>query len=263
MQDRIQRDVRWLKGYTLFTTVMLAILSLAAFSNRREALRVAEIRGQHATFEVIDAERVNIVEPNGNYRMALSNGPRSQNPLYKGKPFLYTGRHRPGIIFFNDEGTENGGLLIIGQRDSLGRVNALGHLSLDQYNQDQVFVIQYAERNGKRRVGVQINDRHETSIYDWSLQRDSLNRLPDSPVKTEALRRLTAGAPDDPRVAERIYLGRDTTKTAVINLSDKWGKPRLRLAVDSLGSARVEFLDAEGRVTYRLPGAAERPGGVR
>ena len=254
MSNRIERDLRWLKGYALFTTVILTVLSLAAFSERR-----GEVVGTHATFDVVDAERVNIREPNGNLRLSLSNGPRSQNPLYKGQPFLYTGRHRPGIIFFNDEGTENGGLLIIGQRDSLGRVNALGHLSLDQYNQDQVFVIQYAERNGKRRVGMQINDRHDTSIYDWSVQRDSLTKLPDSPAKAEALRRLQSGSPTDPRVAERIYLGRDTTKTAVINLSDKWGKPRLRLSVDSLGTARVDFLDAQGRVTFSLPGGAAPP----
>ena len=251
MSSNVERDLRLLKLYAAFTTVVMAVLGLAAFTNRG-----TEVVGTHAKFDVVDAERVNIREPNGNLRLALSNGPRSQSPLYKGQPFLYTGRHRPGIIFFNDEGTENGGLLIIGQRDSLGHVNAVGHLSLDQYDQDQVFVIQYAERNGKRRVGVQINDRHDVNIHDWSIQRDSLNRLTDSPAKTEPLRRLMAGAPDDPRVAERIYVGRDTTKTAVINLSDKWGKPRLRLSVDSLGTARLEFLDGQGHVTYSLPGAA-------
>ena len=256
MDDRIQRDLRFLKGYALFSTVMMAVLFLSAFTNRRETLHVSEIVGQRAKFDVVDAERVNIIEPNGLLRLALSNGPRSQNPLYKGQPALYSGRHRPGIIFFNDEGTENGGLLIIGKRDSLGRVDALGHFSLDQYNQDQVIAIQYVERNGKRRMGLQINDRQEASIFDWSAKRDSLNKLPDSPTKSEALRRLNAGDPNDPRAAERIYLGRDTTKTAVINLSDKWGKPRLRLAVDSLGNARVEFLDAQGRVTYSLPGAS-------
>ena len=256
MTDRIQRDLRFLKGYALFSTVMMAVLFLSAFTNRRETLHVSEIVGQRAKFDVVDAERVNIIEPNGLLRLALSNGPRSQNPLYRGQPALYSGRHRPGIIFFNDEGTENGGLLIIGKRDSLGRVDALGHFSLDQYNQDQVIAIQYVERNGKRRMGLQINDRQEASIFDWSAKRDSLNKLPDSPTKSEALRRLNAGDPNDPRVAERIYLGRDTTKTAVINLSDKWGKPRLRLAVDSLGNARVEFLDGQGRVTYSLPGAS-------
>ena len=253
MDDRIARDVRFLKAYAVFSTLVMGTLALSAFTNHQEKLEVTEISAARAKFDVVDAERVNIVEPTGMLRMALTNGPKSQNPLYKGQPFLYTGRHRQGIIFFNDEGTENGGLLIIGRKDSLGRVNALGHFSLDQYNQDQVFAIQYVERNGKRRVGVQINDRHDMSIADWGVQRDSLNKLPDSPARAEALRRLQAGAPDDPRVAERIYLGRDTTKSAVINMSDKWGKPRLRLVVDSLGAARVEFLDSQGRVTTSLP----------
>jgi hypothetical protein len=255
MDNRIERDLRLLKGYAIVTTVVMAVLSLAAFSGRGEQLRVNEIEGQRAKFDVVDAERVNIVEPNGLYRLVLSSGARSQDPLYKGKPFLYTGRHRPGIIFFNDEGTEDGGLTISGRRDSLGRVSAVGHLSFDQYNQDQVFVIQYAERNGKRRVGVQINDRHDKSIYEWGQERDSLMKLPDTPTRAAALARLSAGEPGDPRVAERLYVGRDTSKNAVVNLSDKFGKPRLRLVVDSLGDARIEFLDAEGRVTRRIPGA--------
>jgi hypothetical protein len=35
----------------------------------------------------------------------------------------------------------------------------------------------------------------------------------------------------------------------VLNLSDRDGKPRLRLVVDSLGVARIDFLDAAGKVT--------------
>ena len=214
METQVERDVRFLKRYAVFTTVMLAVVGLTAFTSRQGPQPPSGAQGGTARFDVVEAQRVNIVEPNGQLRLALTNGPRSQNPLYKGQPFLYSGRHRPGIIFFNDEGTENGGLLIIGKKDSLGRVDALGHFSLDQYNQDQVIAIQYVERNGKRRMGLQINDRHETDINDWSVELDSLERLPDGPAKTEAISRLRAGTREDPRVAERVYLGRDTTKTA-------------------------------------------------
>ena len=41
----------------------------------------------------------------------------------------------------------------------------------------------------------------------------------------------------------------------VVNLSDRDGKPRIRLMVDSLGTPSLEFLDATGRVTSRLPDA--------
>jgi hypothetical protein len=43
-------------------------------------------------------------------------------------------------------------------------------------------------------------------------------------------------------------------KAAVLSLFDLNGRPRLRLRVDSLGKASVEFLDENGAVTTRLPG---------
>ena len=248
MDSHIQRDLRFLKGYALVTTVVMLVSLLAAF--RPQA-------AQKTRFDEIDVQRINIIEPNGTIRMVLSNAARSQGPLYKGKPFLYTGTERPrtGIIFFNEEGTENGGLIFGGRQLGDTGYSSLGHLSFDQFNQDQVFVIQHVDRNGKRRTGIQVSDRHNNNIFEWGLRRDSIRKLPDSPAKTEALRLLNAGDPNDPRFAERVYVGRDTTKRAVVNLSDKFGHPRLRLIVDSLGSPRIEFLDEKGQITHRIPGA--------
>jgi hypothetical protein len=48
-------------------------------------------------------------------------------------------------------------------------------------------------------------------------------------------------------------VGRDPARNALVNLSDPNGKVRLRLVVDSLGRAGVEFLDDKGVVTSRLP----------
>ena len=260
MDARIERDVRFLKIYALVTSTVIVALSVMAFSRQNDAPRAAEVRAAHAKFDVIDVERVNVMEPDGKYRLVLSSSARSQGPLFKGKPFLYSGTERPraGMIFFNDEGTEDGGLIYGGKQLGDTGYTALGHLSFDQFNQDQVFVIQYVDRNGKRRVGIQINDRHNVNINDWSAQRDSLRKLPDGAQKTEALRKLNDGAPEEPRVAERLYVGRDTLKNAIVKLSDRLGRPRLRMLVDSLGMPRLEFLDANGRVTYRVPDAAAR-----
>src|SRR6476620_448385 len=82
-------------------------------------------------FTEIDVERINVMEPDGKYRLVISNRPRSIGPIYKGKPFGYAGGTRPGLIFFNDEGTENGGLTFVGKKDSLGRVDAGTHMSFD------------------------------------------------------------------------------------------------------------------------------------
>jgi len=256
MDARIERDVRFLKIYAVVTSTVIIGLSVMAFSRQGDAAR-GDIRAAHAKFDVIDVERVNVMEPDGKYRLVLSNSARSQGPLYKGKPFLYSGTARPraGLIFFNDEGTEDGGLTYSGKQLGDTGYTALGHLSFDQFNQDQVFVIQYVDRNGKRRVGIQINDRHNVNIHDWAAQRDSLGKLPDGAAKTAALRKLNDGSADDPRVAERLYVGRDTLKSAIVKLSDRQGRTRLRMLVDSLGVPRLEFLDADGRVTYRVPDA--------
>jgi hypothetical protein len=55
--------------------------------------------------------------------------------------------------------------------------------------------------------------------------------------------------------AQRLFIGRDRSKSAMLQLSDPMGRARVRLRVDSLGAAAREFLDDSGRVTARLPDA--------
>jgi hypothetical protein len=51
-----------------------------------------------------------------------------------------------------------------------------------------------------------------------------------------------------------VFVGRDSAKAAVVNLSDRAGRTRLRLVVDSLGNAGILFLDANGKVVRTIPG---------
>src|SRR5437867_1147213 len=125
MPPDIRRELRLLKGYAVVATILLGTLSLAAF---REA-------SQKTKFTEIDVERINIVEPDGKLRMVISNRPRSIGPIYKGKPFGYPGGTRPGMIFFNDEGTENGGLTFTAKKNADGTYRASTGMSFDQFNQ--------------------------------------------------------------------------------------------------------------------------------
>jgi hypothetical protein len=247
MSDTLERDVRFLKRYAMVSTLVIGVLSVGAFRQQGQ-------QGQRAKFQEIDVERMNVVEPDGKLRMILSNRPRSSGPIYKGKPFGYEGGTRPGIIFFNDEGTENGGLTFTGRRDSTGRYRSSLHMSFDQFNQDQVLNLDYSDNNGTRRVGMSVEDRADVDIYDWVMERDSIMLIRDTVARAAALQRLRAPRNGVPLVARRVFVGRDQAKAALVNLHDRDGRPRLRLIVDSLGSARVEFLDAEGKVTHTLPG---------
>jgi hypothetical protein len=57
--------------------------------------------------------------------------------------------------------------------------------------------------------------------------------------------------------APRVFVGRDPSRSAILRLSDPMGRPRLRMIVDSLGAARIEFLDGRGRVVQQIPAVAD------
>src|ERR1044071_821264 len=164
MDNDIRRELRLLKGYAIIVTALLGTLSLAAF---RQA-------SQKQKFTEIDVERINVVEKDGKLRMVISNRDRSIGPIYKGKPFGYAGGSRPGIIFFNDEGTENGGLTFTGKREADGTYRASSGFSFDQFNQDQVVYLQYNDNNGRRNMGLTVADRIDMDIFDLVAERDSI-----------------------------------------------------------------------------------------
>lgn len=244
MSDDIRRELRLLKGYALVVTILLGTLSLAAFRQSTQAARFTEI----------DVERINIVEPDGKLRMVISNRPRSIGPIYKGKPFGYPGGMRPGIIFFNDEGTENGGLTFTGRRREDGTYTSSVGMSFDQFNQDETLTLRYSDENGRKTSAITIAERDERDIYDLIQQRDSINRMADTAARAAALLRLMGPRNGVPLAAPRVYLGRDRSRAAVLHLFDPNGRPRIRLRVDSLGVASLEFLNEAGGVTARFPG---------
>src|SRR5690348_5316438 len=101
---KLLREVRLLRMYVAFSFVFFLVASLAAFRSASTPTR----------FEEIDVQRVNIREPDGKLRLVLSSRARSPGGIAHGKEYPGAGT-RPGIIFYNDEETENGGLAIEGK----------------------------------------------------------------------------------------------------------------------------------------------------
>jgi hypothetical protein len=255
---RLERDVRFLKGYALVMTCLVGAFSCAGVMRTGSAGADGVFQVERAKITELDVERINVKEPNGQYRLVISNRPRSIGPIYKGKPFGYAGGTRPGLIFFNDEGTENGGLTFTGRKDSTGRYRASTHMSFDQFNQDQILNFDYSDDNGRRVTGISVNDRADLDIYDVVQQRDSIFALhPAGAARNAAVAEWQAGLTRKagmPLNVQRMFIGRDPSKSAVLNLADANGKARLRLVVDSLGAARIDFLDPNGRVTNSITG---------
>src|SRR5579864_5151990 len=65
----------------------------------------------------------------------------------------FTKRNHPdriaGMLFMSEEGTEQGGLILGASQLPDGTIENHGHLSLDQYEENQIFAL----RSEERRVG--------------------------------------------------------------------------------------------------------------
>src|SRR6185312_4207154 len=122
MADRSQR---FLVVYSGVLTAAFAITLLTGFASPKP---------KKTAFDEIDVHRINVREPDGTLRMVISNGTRLPGVIVRGKEQPRVDRPQAGMLFYNDEGTENGGLIFGGRTDASGKVvNAGGSLSFDRY----------------------------------------------------------------------------------------------------------------------------------
>jgi hypothetical protein len=161
-------------------------------------------------------------------------------------------RPRPvaGMLFFNDEGDEVGGLTYTGTVTG-GRGRANAGIMFDQLKQDQTIGISYQESNGQRSAGFQVWDRSDTvRLSELIAKLNAANKLPAGAERDQAVAAVRSTAPPGPR---RVFVGKTADKAATMVLSDGDGRARLRLAVDASGNPRIEFLDERGRIVARIP----------
>lgn len=243
METKLQRDVRFLKTYSIIITLLLGVVAFSSIG-----------RADQKKFEEIDVERINVVEKDGKLKLVISNKDRFPDPIIDGKTYpLRQGGKTAGMIFYNDKGDECGGLSYSGQEKDGSRRAGAG-LLFDQFNQDQTIGITYNEGDGRRVAGLNVWDRPDTPIGEMVEKLQSIQKMPDGPGKTQALQKFrdTAG------VAQRVFIGKNREKAAVLVLSDPQGRPRAQLMVDAQGKARLEFLDEKGAVTTTLPADVKR-----
>jgi hypothetical protein len=233
----VQSQLRYLRLHAFLSMSAIVVLIASAFSGQ-----------QKTRFETIDVERINVVEKNGQIRLVISNKDRSPAPMERGQEFGYQPGNRAGIIFYNEEGTENGGLTYQGHRDSTGKYFAVGSLTFDQYEQDQTVALQYIDQDGRRRSGLAITDYPlGVTSMQYSKRWQRIDNLKDSVAKADSLKVLSQL---DPK--QRLYAGRSRNGSSLVTLSDPLGRVRLRLSVDSLGVASIEFLGDKGQVVRQI-----------
>ena len=239
MKRRLRRQIRALQAFAGGASVALVVLLSLGLAQPNAPQRIDELTVQ----------RLNVADANGTLRMVLSNKDRMHPGVMDGKTI---DRPRPvaGLLFFNDVGDEVGGLTFTGQ-EANGQGAANAGLMFDQWKQDQTIGIQYSESSGQRSAGLQVWDRSDTQRLSELIDAlNAANALKDADARTAAIQAARAKAQPG---NQRLFVGKDRSRASVVNLFDANGKARLVLKVEADGSASIEFLDAEGKVTSRLP----------
>lgn len=238
MSSRLRRHLRFLHAYVVLSAGALVYVAVSGF---------AQPAGPRH-FDEITVQRLNVVDANGTLRLVVANKDRMHPGVIDGRTI---NRPRPvaGLIFFNDEGDEVGGLVVSGQEKN-GERRASGMLAFDQLKQDQTVAISYAEADGQRTAGLQVWDRPESRLSDLIGQLNAANAIPDPAAREKAVQAVRAAAPPGPR---RVFVGKNADRSAAVVLADAAGRPRLTLKVEADGGPSIEFLDAEGAVVQRWP----------
>jgi len=170
-----------------------------------------------SAFDQITVHRINVVEPNGTVRMIISDGAEFPGLIVHNKEKTYP-RPYAGMLFYNNEGTENGGLVFAGHKDSKGEVvDSGGSLSFDKYGAPgQIVQVAGVDDIHDRFAGLLVNGISEG------------------------------------RVQHRVWAGRDAAGMASVALMDLQGRKRIIMQVSKDGAASLAFLDEQGKVVKQI-----------
>ena len=209
-----------------------------------------EAEDEPLRFQQISGERINVVEADGTLRLVIANKQLIPDAVVNGKVLgKREGVGVPaGLIFYDDEGSECGGLVYAGMQNADGTYQAEGSLTFDQFRQDQVIGLQHVDVNGRRSAGLHIWDRAALPGDEWIEKLSPVFAMPDGVAKDAAFQKLRS---EGLLPAQRIFVGKYDGNAAV-SLFDGNSKVRLRMTVDQMGEARIEFLDVEGQVTRMI-----------
>jgi hypothetical protein len=232
--DTLEQQVRLHRRISLAAILAISVFGTAAFQTKDNTARFTELT----------VERLNVVEPDGQLVLAIANTARLPDPLIAGKT-VETARNGPGIIFFDGKGWEVGGLTY-STRETENGYRASGHFAFDQFRNDQVVYLNYSDDGKRKNAGLYIVDRARTPRID------ELLAMREQAQKASAEERKVLEEKMRGTSAQRIFVGSEE-ETAMVRMRDRAGRDRIRLSVNALGVAQLEFLDEAGKLVDRLP----------
>ena len=203
---------RFLLAYS--ATVSLAFILTVYFGF------VVPVHGSSRTteFDRIRVHRIDIVEPDGTERLILSNRSDYPGSFYHRREIARPDRSdSAGLLFINDEGSEDGGL-IYGGLSKDGKPTSFGHLSFDQYEQDQTLSLDSELLDGHKSTNLSINDVPDFALTPEVVAAyEKVKAMPHGPERAKAWAEVRQKYPEG---RNRASLRRNTDASVGLTLSD-------------------------------------------
>jgi len=225
---------KFLSVYSAVLTVTFAVVVLGAASS---------VRNQK--FGIITARRINIVEPDGTVRLTISNRADFPGAWNRKKEYPRPDRREAaGMLFMSEEGTEQGGFIWGASQLPDGTIQNHGHLSLDQYEENQIFAMDAGQEGNDKFSRITMTDQGDFPIEEKRKANEEIDKLP--PDKQDAAwDRFFASHRHD---VQRLALGRSPDGSVGLKLRDGAGRVRIVLAVQVDGKPALQFLNDQGTV---------------
>ena len=237
MEKNIEKKINFLMAYATVSTLFILFLAFSSF-NRNDKV---------GKFDELVVKKITVVGEDNLPRMVLSNETRQHSGRMNGKE--WPKRDRPsGIIFFNNQGDECGGL-VYQTKDKDGKIISGMSFTMDNYKDDQVLRILNDEyyANGKSFIerGISINQYPVGTNIDVRNQKlEELKNIKDDKERELKIRELMhkEGA------VSRLFIGKTKGNSSGLFLSGPDGKPKMMIYVDENGNPKIQTFNEKGEV---------------
>jgi hypothetical protein len=197
------------------------------------------------TFGIISVRRINVVEPDGTVRLTISNRADFPGAWNRKKEYARPDRtEAAGMLFMNEEGTEQGGLIWGALQLPNGTIENHSHLSFDQYEENQVFALDAGQEGKDKFSRITIEDQGDFPIEEKRKANDEIQKLPPDKQDAAWSEFFSTHRHD----VKRLVMGRSPDGSVGLEIRDQQGKVRVLLAVGTDGKPRFQFLDNAGKV---------------
>lgn len=233
---------RILVYYIPSITILVAILMFSSFRENEK----------HQKFDEITVKKINLIGEDGSLRMVLSNEARQHPGRIDGKDLPKRDRGA-GILYFNYDGDECGGLLY-GNSNKDSVIASSLSFTMDQYKQDQSIQLLNSEyiENGKAIIerGLSISEYPIGSNLGETIQKvEEFSKIKDEKQRNEKIEeymKVNGGK-------SRMFIGRSGQNNTGIFLRDNEGKTKIKIYVNANGSPIIEVLSKTGKFVNIVP----------